>query len=305
MSSPIAYIKALVAPLSTDPRHYQILILSSLLFYGMGWLSFDVSVGQVILILSTTLLVQFSCTQWCSLPKFDARSPLISGLSLCLLLRTNEPVLLVLGAAVAIASKFIFKWNNKHIFNPTNFGIIAVVALSGHAWVSPAQWGSHAIAAFFLACVGSLVIYRAERSDVTYTYLFAFAAIIFGRAFSLGDPLAIPLRQLQNGALLLFAFFMISDPKSTPDSRWGRILFAVLVAVGAAYVQFGLYRNNGLLWSLVACSLLTPMIDRLLPGKKYLWPNLDLKSSKGEFHETIVTRARDRAHAATASSAGA
>jgi Na+-translocating ferredoxin:NAD+ oxidoreductase RnfD subunit len=64
---------------------------------------------------------------------------------------------------------------------------------------------------------------------------------------------------------------MISDPKTTPDSRPGRILFAVLIAVGAAYVQFGLYRTNGLLWSLALCPVLTPMIDFLLPGTKYRW----------------------------------
>ena len=43
---------------------------------------------------------------------------------------------------------------------------------------------------------------------------------------------------------------MISDPKTTPDSRAGRLLFAALVAAGAWYVQFRLFRTNGLLWSL-------------------------------------------------------
>jgi enediyne biosynthesis protein E5 len=64
---------------------------------------------------------------------------------------------------------------------------------------------------------------------------------------------------------------MISDPKTTPDSPLGRILLAVLIALGAAYVQFGLYRTNGLLWSLTLCSVLTPMIDFLLRGTKYRW----------------------------------
>jgi hypothetical protein len=70
---------------------------------------------------------------------------------------------------------------------------------------------------------------------------------------------------------VLFAFFMISDPRTTPDSRAGRILFAALVALGAYYVQFRLFRTNGLLWSLAACSLLVPLVDRLLPGGRYEW----------------------------------
>ena len=77
---------------------------------------------------------------------------------------------------------------------------------------------------------------------------------------------------------------MISDPKTTPDSRAGRILFALLVAGGAAYVQFVLYRTNGLLWSLALCSLLTPLVDYLLPGTKYQW-NSPTSGNKGELHE--------------------
>ena len=64
---------------------------------------------------------------------------------------------------------------------------------------------------------------------------------------------------------------MVSDPKTTPDSRAGRILFAVLVALGGWFVQFRLFRTNGLLWSLAVCSLATPFIDSLLPGVRYRW----------------------------------
>jgi hypothetical protein len=64
---------------------------------------------------------------------------------------------------------------------------------------------------------------------------------------------------------------MISDPKTTPDSRAGRILFALLVALGAGTVQFVLYRPNGLLLSLAFLSPLVPLLDRLLPGTRYAW----------------------------------
>src|SRR6185369_1466933 len=93
----------------------------------------------------------------------------------------------------------------------------------------------------------------------------------FLRSWWLGEPLTIPLHRLENGALILFAFFMISDPRTTPDARAGRILFSVLVAVGAAYVQFRMFRTNGPLWSLVLCSVLVPLIDRLLPGPAHRW----------------------------------
>ena len=97
--------------------------------------------------------------------------------------------------------------------------------------------------------------------------------------------MAIPIHRLQSGAILLFTFFMISDPKTTPDSRAGRVLFAALVAVGGWYVQFRLFRTNGLLWSLAAFSLAVPLIDRLLPGARYAWT-----ATKEQRHETTGIR---------------
>ncbi|MGH9317231.1 MAG: RnfABCDGE type electron transport complex subunit D, partial [Thermoanaerobaculia bacterium] len=142
---------------------------------------------------------------------------------------------------------------------------------TGRAWVSPGQWGSFAFFAFLIACLGGIVVNRAARSDVTLAFLGFYLALVFGRSLWLQEPLAIPLHRLQNGALLLFAFFMISDPKTTPDSRAGRILFALLVALGAAYVQFRLYGTNGPLWSLALFSMFVPAIDLLLPGTRYAW----------------------------------
>jgi len=270
--------------LPKDPRYYQIAVLSSLLIYGVGWLSFDVGAAEIAILLGAALIAQLICARIFDGDAFDPRSALISGLSLCLLLRANDPTLLIAAGVMAIASKFLFRWNRKHIFNPTSFGIVALIALTGEVWVSPAQWGSKLQFAFLMACLGGMVIHRAMRSDVSFAFMVSYAALLFGRAYWLGDPWAIPFKQMQSGALLLFTFFMISDPKTTPDSRAGRILFALLVAGGAAYMQFGLYRTNGLLWSLALCSLLTPLIDYLLPGSRYHWQNPST-GKQGEAYE--------------------
>jgi len=146
------------------------------------------------------------------------------------------------------------------------------------------------------------VVNRASRSDVTYAFLGSYGGIVLGYALWLGQPIAIPLHRLENGALLLFTFFMISDPRTTPSSRAGRILFAALVAAGAAFVQFRLFRTNGLLWSLALTSPLVPLIDRLLPGERHEWrrtsSSRSTQSTGGEY-ETIAdpggARARPRA----------
>lgn len=253
-----------------DPRLYQIGALTLLLLYGVFALHFDVSAGRAVAIVGAALLTQAACSRIWHVP-FDPRSAAISGLSLCLLLRSNSVLWLLAAAAIAVGSKFAIRWRGKHVFNPTNGAIVALMLATNAVWVSPGQWGSFAFFAFLITCLGGLVVNRAARSDVTYAFIIAWSAVVIGRSLALGEPLTIPFHRLQNGALLLFTFFMISDPKTTPNSRAGRILFAAIVALGAGTIQFKLFRTNGLLWSLAASSLIVPVIDWLLPAHKYEW----------------------------------
>ena len=285
-----------------DPRLYQIFTLASLLGYGMFILDFEIAGGRAAAILAVALLTQYGCTRLWKLPAFDPRSALISGLSLCLMLRTSSAGLALTATIVTIASKFLLRFNGKHLFNPTNFGIVAMMLFTGHVWVSPGQWGNVAFFAFLMACLGGLVVNRAARSDVTYAFIAFYMALVFGRSIWLGEPLAIPLHRLENGALLLFTFFMISDPRTTPSSRLGRILFALLVACGAWYVQFRLFRTNGLLWSLAIVSMTVPLIDWLLPGTRYEWRRPTIGVGRGL--KTPPYRLKEVIHEATVSGSG-
>jgi Na+-transporting NADH:ubiquinone oxidoreductase subunit NqrB len=254
-----------------DPRGCQIAALAALLAYGVFWLRFDMQPDVVVTLLTATLAVQWCCWRAVSSSRVDYKSAVISALSLCLLLRTGSPLVAAVAATLAIVSKFAVRVRGKHVFNPTNFGIVATLLLTRDAWVSSGQWGEAAFFAFFVASIGMIVVTRAARADVTFAFLCIYAGLLFSRSAWLGEPVAIPLHRLQSGALLIFAFFMISDPKTTPDSRTGRMLFALLVATGAYYVQFGLFRPNGLLWSLAAWSPVVPLLDRMQRAERYGW----------------------------------
>jgi Na+-transporting NADH:ubiquinone oxidoreductase subunit NqrB len=276
-----------IAPLRrNDARLYQIGSLALLLAYGIAALSFDVTPGRAVLLLSTALTAQLGFTRVFRLPVFDPWSSLISGLSLCLLLRTASPLLAAAAAVVTIGSKFLLRWNGKHLFNPTNFGIVAMLVAGADVWVSSGQWGSTVFFSFLIACAGRFVVHRASRADVTIAFLGTYAALLFARALAVHDPLTIPLHRLESGALLLFAFFMISDPKTTPDSRAGRILFGALVALGAAYVQLRLFRPNGALWSLALFSLVVPLLDLILPGHRPA--GVTAFAPKGDSHAPLL-----------------
>ena len=264
-------LPTLPAILPRDARRYQIVTLAVLLGYGMVGLGLDVGLPQAAVTLAAVQGTQILATWLVGAWRFDPWSALISGLSLCLLLRTESLGLAAVAAALAIASKFVLRVRDKHVFNPTNFAIVAMLLLTDRVWVSPGQWGSTATFAFLLGAAGGLVVNRAARADVTLAFLATHALLLLGRSWWLGEPWATPFHRLESGALVLFAFFMISDPRTTPDSRRGRLLFAIVVALGAYWVQFKLFRPNGLLWSLAASSVAVPIVDRILPGPRYAW----------------------------------
>ncbi|MGI9233702.1 MAG: RnfABCDGE type electron transport complex subunit D [Woeseiaceae bacterium] len=254
-----------------DPRYYQIAVLASLLIFGVLVLDFGIRWQNAATIVTTALTVQYLGTQYARLHQFDPLSPLITSLSLTLLLRTDEPALAALAAVIAIGSKFLIRFREKHVFNPANVALVTLMLTSDSAWVSAGQWGSAAIGAFTLACLGFLVLTRARRAETTIAFLLFYATLLLGRALWLGDPLTIPMHQLQNGALLIFAFFMISDPKTTPDSAYGRVLFAALVATLAFTIQFIYYTPNGPILALVVSAPIVPLIDTLMRGQLYRW----------------------------------
>jgi len=107
--------------------------------------------------------------------------------------------------------------------------------------------------------------------DVPMIFLGAYAALIFGRALWLGDPLSIPLLRLENGALILFAFFMISDPKTTPDGSIARAAFSVGAALIAYALTYHFYIQDGLFYALAIMCLIRPTMEFFNPAPHYQW----------------------------------
>ncbi len=254
-----------------DPRHFQITTLSSLVALQVFWADFGPTGLVVLLAVGGCLAFQFLFSRLYK-ARVDLRSALISGLSLCILLKASSVLFYPVAALLTVGSKFVIRFRGKHVFNPTNIGIVALLFLAPHdVWVSPGQWGQAAWLVFLLCCCGLLVLYQIPRRDMGPMFLVIWASVLFGRALWLGDPLEIPIHQLQSGALLIFCFFMISDPKTIPNRFSGRVIFGLLVALVAYYIQFKMFRTDGLLISLALVSAFTPLIDMLLPAQGYNW----------------------------------
>jgi Na+-transporting NADH:ubiquinone oxidoreductase subunit NqrB len=277
-----------------DPRTYQIAVLLALTL-GSG----HPGAGSAPLWWIVLGALATVATQWLlgrlvyGERRFDARSALITALSLGLLLRTSNVLWHVSLCASAIAGKFTLRLGGRHVFNPSNLTLVAAMA-TGVAWVSPGRWGTGLTFAAVLACAGAWVVTRAGRADLTLAFLASWTALLLTRAIWLGDPLALPLHQLRSGALVLFAFFMLSDPKTTPSRRSARILYGVFVALLAGFIELRLFEPHGFLWALAVASPCVPLLDRLTTPVVGLPPDRPTGGSRAEIHHDYPSRPRAR-----------
>jgi Na+-transporting NADH:ubiquinone oxidoreductase subunit NqrB len=253
-----------------DPRYYQLAVQSSLLIWGMIYLDFSLDISAITSVIGCALLVQIIFTQYYQL-SFNPLSTINSSMSILLLLHASHFSWLALAIALAIASKFVLRWHNRHIFNPSNIGIVAVLLFSDSTWLASGQWGHSLWWSLLLLGLGLSLFIGFSRLLTSLSFLVFFASLIFLRALWLGDNLSIPVHQLQNGALLIFSFFMLSDPMTSPNSAIGRIMFGGLLALIAWILQFTYYIPNAFLYALALASPLVIVINQISWGKYYHW----------------------------------
>ncbi len=267
-----------------DARLYQILFLSSFLLLGIGtrdWTLHPLMVGTAI---ATCLTTQLIATRLFSPPPLPPRtdgspirlfpsllSPLITALGLSLLLRTDHLATMLLASTIAILSKFLLRINGKHLFNPTNIGIVAAIVLTHDAWISPGQWGESSWYALVFLGAGGIVLQKVGRWDTTIAFLLSYGALEAGRTLWLGWTWDVWTHRLMSGSLLIFALFMVTDPRTIPDHRWARVAWAIAIAILAFILRNVYFASTAVFWALFILSPLTCLLDALWQAPRFSW----------------------------------
>ncbi len=263
-----------------DARDYQILFLSTFLGLGIFTRDWTLRADIVLVAIATCVAAQLLATKiFEHTYRFSSiKSSLITALSLCLLLRTEHYPTIALAAGLAIFSKFIFRVEEKHFFNPANFGIISVLVLTQDAWVSPGQWGDDWwYALLFLGC-GGMLLFRVGRLDTALSFLVSYAGLEAMRTVYLGWTWDVYAHRLMSGSLLLFALFMITDPRSAPNALAGRLIWGVAIAFLTFILRNYFFVAPAVFWALFALSPLTLILDLLWKSPQFAWLNT-LKTS--------------------------
>lgn len=272
-----------------DARYFQMTFQLIFLSYGFLWLHWNTELISGLIFITSGFVFQYIAdvlfikkNALAIRNKNNWQSVLVSCLSLCLLLKTNGWFICVLASAITIFSKYIFRIRGKHIFNPSALGIAATVYLTGNAWISPAQWGSSMVLLFAITCLGCIVVTKVQKLDVTLAFTGTYAALLFARqVLYQGWPLDFFMQSVTTGSLLLFSFFMISDPKTTPDHPAVRIIWAMAVALISFYLTAFKFVNGTPIWVLVCSQPLVPLLDLLFKAKRFEWktPSVEKKFS--------------------------
>ena len=161
-------------------------------------------------------------------------SAYITGISVGILVRSPATWLYAWCSVVSIMSKYVLRVRGRHIWNPSNFGISAMLFLASFMGATlSVQWGNSLPPMLVIWALGSIIIYRLSRFHISATYVASF--LLFGllRSWITGHGFQAEIAPLTGPMYQLFVFFMITDPKTTVHSKRGQCA----VAVGVAFVE--------------------------------------------------------------------
>lgn len=158
-------------------------------------------------------------------------SAYVSGISCGILIRSPEWWPFVLAPLLSILSKYVIRYHGRHLWNPSNFGVAALLFLAPATVASLSiQWGNSLGVLSIVWLLGLTIVWRLRRLHICATYIVSFVGYALLRSVITGHPWAAEVAPITGPMYQLFIFFMITDPKSTVKTKRGQMLVAFLVA---------------------------------------------------------------------------
>lgn len=287
-------------PSIRDPRLHVALVLLALQGLGQTVLGFRLSVAQILACLVAGALIEFVVAFFKDKALMWPASGLLTGNSAAFILRvpgtlhgdwwSTRGIWIFVGVvAVSMASKYLIRWRGRHIFNPSNLGLVLAFVVLGPKYTEPMDlfWipmGQWMIVTYAILILGGLFIaWELKLLGLELGFMAAFAGFLALALIPVPDHCMVaswrvtamcgwPLWNVivTSPELLIFAFFMMPDPRTVPDGQGSRFVFGVLVAliavllVGPTALEF--WTKTAILASLViACGLRFALVRLLEP----------------------------------------
>ena len=246
-------------PTLRDPRLHLAAVIVSLQVLGQAAFRFELSIAQILAALGTCAVLEFTIALWRHRVIMWPASALLTGNGVAFVLRVpgtqhgdwwslNGWWIYVATAAVALLSKHVIRFRGRHIFNPSNFGLVLCFLILGTGRANPLDfWWARmsfwlALALVIIVAGGLAILSRLKLLAIAIGFWLTFAAGI--GVLALTDH-AMTARWhlgpvtgayfwwvlITSPEVLVFLFFMITDPKTIPEGARSRLLYAAAVGV--------------------------------------------------------------------------
>jgi len=217
---------------SLDNRYIAPAFITCILLTGHLTFGILESYWKTLLAIVTSILLELALGQIFYRKWIHPASAYITGISVGILVRSPAYWPYALCSALSITSKYVLRVKGRHIWNPSNFGISAMLFLAPETVASLSiQWGNYLLPMLVIWALGSAIIWRLRRFHITGIYVASFIAFAFLRSWMTGSPWQSEIAPITGPMYQLFIFFMITDPKTTVRSKRGQCLVVFLIAL--------------------------------------------------------------------------
>jgi Na+-translocating ferredoxin:NAD+ oxidoreductase RnfD subunit len=216
---------------SIENRYLPPMLITTILLVGQ--LSFGLleSFTRTALAIATAMLLELALGRLFYGKFPHLASSYITGISVGILIRSPAFWPYALCSAISITSKYVIRWKGRHLWNPSNFAICALLLLAPEAVSTLSiQWGNDKWPLIIVWALGAVITWRVKRFHITATYVISFLAFAALRGLITGHGFLAEVAPITGPMYQLFIFFMITDPKTTVKPRWAQCLVAFLVA---------------------------------------------------------------------------
>ena len=232
-----------VAPIYHAPIFITVILVGAQVYYGVlenysvpwlgtltgGWItSFSPTFLTILAAIGAEMILgRLAYGKW-----INPASAYVSGISAGILIKSPELWPFVLCAVVSIASKYALRVHGRHLWNPTNFGVTALLLLAPlHTASLSVQYGNVIWANILIWTLGALILWKIGKLHIPVTFAAVYLLLSPMRVWATGNAWLTEVAPLTGPMYQLFMCFMITDPKTTTGRKWSQCLVAGLVAV--------------------------------------------------------------------------
>jgi Na+-translocating ferredoxin:NAD+ oxidoreductase RnfD subunit len=218
--------------LTLDNRYLAPVLITGILLAGQLTFGILESYTRTLLAIASSILMELILARLFTGKWPHLASAYITGISVGILIRSPAFWPYALCSLISITSKYAIRWHGRHLWNPSNLGVSAMLFLAPATVAGlSVQWGNASWPLLVIWCLGSMIIWRLRRFHICATYVVSFLALAAVRSVVTGTSWLSAVAPITGPMYQLFVFFMITDPKTTVRTRWGQSAVAFTVAL--------------------------------------------------------------------------